>query len=138
MLHPLDIFIIHSFQYRDDYTRLIELLDSCQNLSYINHSASPLDLGNTTEYLISDEELKIKLYQRINAAAIILLIAGDYINSSKWIHYELSIAKQLYKPIIAMKLPLDSSVPPLAVNYADQIIDTDLASLQPLLKMYCS
>jgi len=107
------IFISHAWKYDDDYRRLENLLNSAPNFKYSNHSvpkADPLHVNN-------DRELENDLRNQISGTHIVLIIAGIYVNYSKWIQKEIDIANAMNKPMIGIQ-PFRSERTPMQVQTA--------------------
>lgn len=71
-----NVFISHSWNYGDFYTRLVEM---------------------------TDRELETAIEVKMRLSSVVLIMAGVYSTYSKWINIEIEMAKRLGKPIIAIK-----------------------------------
>lgn len=49
---------------------------------------------------------KLAIKEKMKHPSVVIMIAGLYFNRSEWMQYELDIAENLYKPIIAVELHL--------------------------------
>lgn len=127
--HDLELFIIHSFQNRDDYRNLLTLLNTMEEFHYINHSATPEKNVVETGGMISDEELAARLFERIKQSQVVLLIAGEYVATSKWIQFEITSAAKLHKSIIAIVPNGSKRISSYVTAYANQIISWDKQKL---------
>ncbi|GAB2021555.1 hypothetical protein RyT2_06290 [Pseudolactococcus yaeyamensis] len=94
-----NIFISHSWKYSDDYNKLKQLLENRGNFNFSDYSVSEENPLPTT----NDTQLRTQLDNRIRNASIVIISAGVYATSSKWINEEIKIAKKYGKPILAIK-----------------------------------
>ena len=107
------LFVSHAWKYDDDYNRLVNLLNNALNFKYSNHSvpkADPLHVNNA-------KELENDLRNQIRGTQIVLIIAGMYVNYSKWIQIEIDIANAMNKPMIGIQ-PFGSERTPIQVQTA--------------------
>lgn len=112
-----NLFISHSWNYGDQYTRLKELLANRGYTfrDYSVPSSRPIVGAN------SDNELEQAIEQKMRLSSVVLILAGVYATYSKWINKEIEIAQKLGKPIIAIE-PFGSERTSVVVkNSADRI-----------------
>ena len=117
-LHRYRIFISHAWQYNADYYRLIGRLDKTPNFSYANYSVpehDPVDAGNKNRLA---EELR----QQIRPVEIVIILSGMYVAYSDWIQFEIDYAKDLGKPILAIKPWGAERIPKAVQDAADRIV----------------
>ena len=119
------IFISHAWKYDDDYYRLENLLKKDPYFSFYNHSVpnhDPLIANN-------DYELTQLLFNQIRGTHVVLIIAGMYVNYSKWIQKEIDIAIYYNKPIIGIK-PWGRQYTPIQVQEdADEMVSWNTSSI---------
>lgn len=95
-----NIFISHSWDYSDNYYRLIRLLNSDPSFHFKDYSAPrsyPIENART-QY-----ELEDAIARKIQPVSCVVVIAGIYATYSKWIETEIRIAKRMNKRIIAVE-----------------------------------
>ncbi|MEB5993775.1 TIR domain-containing protein [Serratia ureilytica] len=95
-----NVFISHSWNYGDFYTRLVDMLHSKPGFSFKNYSVpeeNPIFGAKT------DRELEAAIEVKMRLSSVVLIMAGVYSTYSKWINIEIDMAKRLGKPIIAIK-----------------------------------
>ena len=74
------IFISHAWQYGEDYSRLVAMLDSAPNFSYYNFSApeqKPLQNLNSTDARTKAEIIDA-IGRKIDLSSCVLVISGMY------------------------------------------------------------
>lgn len=97
-----NLFISHSWDYTDAYTKLVSLLDSASYFSYKNYSVPKDDpLRIYSAYYKS--ELRNKIKNQMRLCHVVLILAGVYASYSDSIDMEISVAQELDKPIIAIE-----------------------------------
>lgn len=97
-----NLFISHSWDYSDQYDRLVNLLDSRPYFDYKNFSVPECN----PIHCCTDKELHDAIYRKISLCHVVLILAGVYSSYSKWIDKEIKIAKEEFyasKPIIAIQ-----------------------------------
>jgi hypothetical protein len=97
-LRKYNIFISHAWAYRDEYRRLVALLDTAPNLQWANYSVpdhDPLAGG-------SNAKLRIELNNQMRFVQVVLAMAGVYATHSDWMQEEFDIARSFGRPIIGV------------------------------------
>ena len=98
-----NIFISHSWSYRDAYEKLKKLLDAAPYFSYKDYSIPKDDpVHNAPNAMQLYEAIK----GQIASTQVVIILAGVYATYSKWIDKEIEIAKRefpLPKPILAIE-----------------------------------
>ena len=94
-----DLFISHSWEGDADYHGLIGLLGNGLSLEWRNLSV-PRSAPVIARGLLGIQEA---LARRIYQADAVLVISGKNLNSSRWVRYELNVARELDKPIIGVE-----------------------------------
>jgi len=97
-----NLFISHSWQYSDAYTKLCNLLDNRAYFDYKNFSVPKDDPVHTS----TDKKLIEAITNKMRLCHVILIMAGKYSTYSKWINKEIVIANNSFtnpKPIIGIK-----------------------------------
>ena len=137
-LRQYNIFISHAWKYGNEYNRLINLLDSATNFNYYNYSApkeKPLHNLDATD-VTSAYQIKTAIERKIQPCSCVLIISGMYTNYRHWMQREISIAKQMGKPIIAIK-PYGAQVIPVEVSrVADKVVNWDTNSIIAAIREY--
>jgi hypothetical protein len=93
------IFISHAWDYDSDYRTLVDWFNDEPNFEWFNcsvpiHDALP-DKTSTG--------LSIGMTRQINAAQVVIIIAGMYAAHSEWIDYEIDEALRMGKIIIGIE-----------------------------------
>ena len=117
-----NLFISHSWNYSDSYTRLVALLRERPYFEFKNYSVprnDPIHNAGT------DVQLLDAIRRKMAPCGAVLILAGVYATYSKWIDKEIKLAARgfnIRKPIIAIK-PLGSVNTSLPVKQAaDRIV----------------
>lgn len=124
-----NIFISHSWAYGDSYDRLIMLLNARSDFPFKNFSVSRDDPIHNSP---NDEALYKAIYNHIRPASVVLVMAGVYATHSKWINYEIQIAKQGFhspKPIIAIKPWSQTKISTVVRQNADVLVGWNTESV---------
>jgi len=95
-----NIFISHSWDYGDQYSGLIRLLNSNPYFNYRDYSI-PKD--DPIHHVTSDQMLKDAIRNQMQHASCVLILAGVYANYSRWINFEIEAAQKMGKKIIAVE-----------------------------------
>lgn len=132
-LRTYDLFISHAWKYGADYDRLIGLLNNAPYFRFRNYSAPQekplLNLDSTNVHTI--QQIKESIKRKIRPVNCVIIISGMYYNNRRWMQYELDVARQMGKPIIAVypwgnnRMPFEiSSVATCKVNWnTSSIVD---------------
>ena len=112
------IFISHSWDYDEEYKRMVELLESKSYFKFRNYSVPEHDDLDTT----SDLELKVELRKQIDPASVVIVLAGMYVNHSRWIKKEIEIAESKDKPILGVKPHGNERVPEYVQDHSDDVV----------------
>ena len=133
-----NLFISHSWAYSDAYEKLINLLDLANNFSYCNYSApkdKPLHNLDATD-VDSAYQIKAAIERKIQPCSCVLVISGMYTNYRNWMQCEINLAKQMGKPIIAIK-PRGAQIMPVEVmRVADKMVNWDTNSIVNAIRQY--
>lgn len=94
------LFISHSWDYEDDYERLVNLLKEKSYFQFRNHSVPEEDEIDAS----SNAELRQHLRKKqIGPSSVVLVLAGMYSEYSYWIKKEIQIAEDLEKSIVGVE-----------------------------------
>ena len=124
-----NLFISHSWDYSNAYDGLISLLNNASYFSFRNYSVpkdDPLRIYNSSNY---KAELRRKVRNQMIYCNAVLVLAGVYASYSDSIDMEISVAKELGKPIIAIE-PWGSDRTSVPVkNAATKIVGWNTSSI---------
>lgn len=99
-----NVFISHSWNYANQYERLIEFLNEDPYFHYKDYSVPKDDpIHNAPNEKLLYEAIK----RQISLSNIVIILAGVYATYSKWIENEIKISKNEFyfeKPILAIEL----------------------------------
>lgn len=113
------VFIPHSWEYGQEYARLVRLLKNADRFESRNYSV-PKDEkfeGKT------DEELEeIIREKQIKPASVVVVPAGVYSTHSDWIKKEVKIAKEEDKPILGVKPWGNKRTSSFVKKHADKVV----------------
>jgi hypothetical protein len=97
-LRTYNVFISHAWAYRDDYHRLLALLNAAPNFQWANYSVpdhDPLAGGSAAK-------LRPELNNQMRFAQVVLAMSGVYASHSDWMQEEFNIAAGFGRPIIGV------------------------------------
>jgi len=113
------LFISHSWEYSDEYNRMIELLRDYPNFSFRNYSVPEVDEIDAN----SEEELEQALREdQIKPATVVIILGGMYVAHSKWIKKEVILAEIEGKPILGVSPHGSDQMPNFVEDHADEIV----------------
>jgi hypothetical protein len=128
LLRSYRIFISHSWNYSDDYNRVVRFLNESpyfrwENLSVPQHN--PV-LG----------DLESDLRNQMRPADVFLIIAGMYAAHSDWIDFELSFARRIGRPVIGIIKWGGERIPAAIQNAARETVGWNGASIVRAIRQY--
>ena len=85
MMRTYNLFISHSWTYRDAYDKLVKMLNDQPRFSYRDFSV-PKD--DPVHNAASDQQLYKAIKQQIQFCEVVLIMGGVYSTYSKWINKE--------------------------------------------------
>lgn len=127
------LFISHSWDYSDQYSNLVNLLDQAKNFHYHNYSIPQ----NDSAHVGSDRELSEAIRNQMQPCGIVLVLAGVYVSYSKWIDKEIKIAQSAFlspKPILAIEPWGSQRTSQMVQDNADQIVGWNTKSIVSAIK----
>ena len=101
MNNTYNLFISHAWDYADDYSKLVELLERQSSLDWRDQSVPRSSPVLAPDLFGIREALARRIYQ----ADAVLFVSGMHHFSSKWVQYELNIAREYGIPIIGIQPP---------------------------------
>lgn len=134
-MHDKNLFISHSWKYNSEYEKLIALLNNAQYFSFKDYSVpskDPLDIYGT-HY---KAKLRYAIENQMKPCSAVLLIAGKYVTFSDSIQMEIDIAKELNKPIIAIRPYGADQISSIAEREADVIVNWNTESIKQAIRFY--
>lgn len=126
------LFISHSWDSDVDYYGLIELLERESSLDWRNRS-----VPRSEPVLASDlSGIRSALARRIYQADAVLVVSGRHLDKSKWVRFELNIAREFGKPIIGIRpwkpAPASAEVGDAATKIVDWTADSIAQTIRTL------
>lgn len=112
------LFISHSWDYTDEYERMVELLDDVNYFEWDNYSVPEEEEVDTA----TTEELVAALHGQIKPASVVIVLGGMYVNHSNWITVEMVMAELLDKPIIGVKPHGNEKMPKKVREKSDIVV----------------
>ena len=131
-LRNYHIFISHAWDYNIQYETIKGWLNKTPYFLWTDYSvpiSKPLDTR-------TDAELRKKLRERIAASSCVIILAGMYAAYSKWIDYEINMAVEYKKPIIAVKPWGQERIPVKIQNNATEMIGWNSDSVVHTVRLY--
>jgi len=111
------LFISHAWDYKDEYYRLVEMLDSAPYFKWSDYSVpfhDPIDSS-------SARELKNQIKEQIRQCTVFIFLAGMWVKYHDWILFEIKSANSYSKPILAVKPQGQQKVPSEVYDFADRV-----------------
>lgn len=136
-LNTYDLFISHAWRYGEDYNRLVNLLYQAPNFRFRNYSApedKPLHIGGNE--VSNATEIRLAIQRKIAPVNCVLVISGMYYNNRKWMQYELDIARQMHKPIIAIYPRGNSRIPYEISSVANYFVHWNTDGIVSAIRKY--
>lgn len=131
-----NLFISHSWSYADAYDRLVELLNARGYFPFKNYSIPKDDPIHNAH---NQNDLYNAIYNQIYHANVVLIMAGVYATYSKWINFEIQIAKKEFltpKPIIAVIPRGQTNISSIVRDNADEIIGWSTESIVSAIRKW--
>lgn len=94
-LRTYRVFISHAWRYSSDYFRVVRFLDDAPHFQWENLSVPEHDP-------LSNRDLEYELRNQMRPAEVFIIIGGMYVNHSDSIDFEISFARRIGCPIIAI------------------------------------
>jgi TIR domain len=116
------IFVSHSYKDADLYHDLIAQLRKRSHFRFQDRSVPDITL-------IENGKVKYTIRKRIQNCDVMLVFARPIATKSDMIQFELTMAKQYEKPIIAIKPTKDRNVSTVVRKYADVLIEWDVEEI---------
>jgi hypothetical protein len=131
-LSTYKLFISHAWDYHDDYTRLVNLLDEASYFKYANYSVPKDDKFEK----MSKAELQEEIRQQIRPVNCFLALAGVYMSYSEWIQFELDFAVSIGKPIVGIKPWGNTNVSKAVSDVAKEVVGWNTDSIIEAIRKY--
>jgi len=129
MANTYNLFISHSWTYKDAYEKLVRMLDSAPYFPYRNHSVPKDDPIHNAP---NQAALREAIRNQMNGCHVILILAGVYATYSKWINEEVALSKRGFqnpKPIVAIQPWGAEKTSVFVKNNADIIVGWNTKSI---------
>ncbi len=120
------LFISHSWEYSDEYERMVNLLEEYPRFNFRNYSVPEQDeIDADTE----DELEEAVREQQIRPATVVIILGGMYVAYSKWIKKEVILAEIESKPILGVQPHGNEQMPNFVDDHADTVVGWDSNSV---------
>ena len=108
-----DLFISHAWRYHDDWKRLVDLLDAYDPYVWRNFSLPWFDPALNPATDSGAKTLRWSLESQIIPVHAMILLSSVFAQpaSRKWIDFEIETAHKHSKPIVALPVWGDTTVP---------------------------
>ncbi|WP_126992226.1 TIR domain-containing protein [Thermosipho globiformans] len=129
-----DLFISHAWDYKEDYYNLREKLNNYPYFEWRDYSVPFHDPIES----INAQTIKSKIREKIRQSSVFIVFAAMYSKYSDWIEWEVKVAEQYEKPILAIKPWSQEKVPVFIQEKANKIvgwnIDNIVSAIRELAK----
>ena len=120
------MFISHSWDYSDEYERLVELLDQANYFEYRNYSVPEEDAIDA----VTENQLEEALQEKqIKPVSVVIVLAGLYSTYSDWIGKEIRIAEDEDKPILGVEPWGSDRTSDYVERHADEMVRWNTSSI---------
>ena len=120
------VFISHSWDYSDEYERLVELLDQANYFEYRNYSVPEEDAIDA----VTENQLEEALQEKqIKPVSVVIVLAGLYSTYSDWIGKEIRIAEDEDKPILGVEPWGSDRTSDYVERHADEMVRWNTSSI---------
>ncbi|MDR2708264.1 MAG: TIR domain-containing protein [Nitrososphaerota archaeon] len=123
-----NIFISHAWDYKDEYHRLCDLLNSAPYFSWKDYSVPSHDPLTGA--------LRKQFDDRIQLSSVVLVLSGMYAKYSNWMQAEMRIAKSYNKPIIGIIPQGQDRVPVDVQQIADELVRWNTDSIISAIRQH--
>ena len=124
-----NLFISHSWNYSNQYDRIVELLRQRPNFEFRDYSVPPDD---PIHNVANDNQLRSAIRNQMSPCHAVIILAGVYATYSKWINAEIDLAKDGFqnpKPIIAVRPYENTNISAAVREAADRIVGWKTVSI---------
>ena len=129
-LKTYDLFISHSWDYSDEYEKMVKLLDEAPNFDWRNYSSPKHDPAINPNSDSDKNELIKALRKQISPVNCVIVLSGLYVAHSFWIQKEIDIAMvEFEKPIIGVKPWGNAEIPQAVRDAANEIVGWNTSSI---------
>jgi hypothetical protein len=128
-LNNYRIFVSHAWTYNESYYRLLKYLDAAPNFSYHNYSVPEHD-GVT-----GGNKLAENLRNQIRPVHVVMVLGGMYVAHSIWLKFEINFARDLRKPILAVRPWGAERMPEDLTAVADAIVGWNSSSIVDAIRL---
>lgn len=136
VLKTYSLFISHAWNYGDDYTRMVDLLQKAPDFSWRNYSCPRWDPAVDPKTKYTKAALLDSLRDQIRPVNCVLVLAGMYVAYSEWIQAEIDIATGYKKPIVGVKCWGSERIPGAVSNAANAIVGWNTSSIVQAIRDY--
>ena len=132
MVRVFNIFVSHSWKYSKEYKRFVALLEKRGHFNFKNYSIPDEKEIDTS----TDRELKKALSNQIKPTHTVIILAGMYTNSSKWIKIEMDIASKMGKNMIGIKSYGNKRVSKQVSSRVKEVVNWNTESIVKAIRKY--
>jgi hypothetical protein len=90
------LFISHSWDYDEEYERIVRLLNGVRSFAWENLS---VPIGNPI-HVRGEDDLPYELRNRMRQCCAFIACAGMWVAHSEWIQFEINFARRIGRPIV--------------------------------------
>ena len=120
------LFISHSWSYSNEYERLVDLLDDYADFFWQDYS---VPRNNPIHNAPNSQALTEAIRAQMRPVNCVLIMAGVYSTYSPWINKEITLAKEMGKPIVAIEGFGAERTSQIVKDNADEIVRWNSTSI---------
>lgn len=120
------LFISHSWEYSDDYVKLVNFLRRIKDFDFYNYSV-PKQNPLTAD---TDKKLLDELCDQLRGCNILIVLATMRPTYSEWIQKEILIANIYDKPVLAIIPRGQERISSYITKYSDKLVKWNTKSIR--------
>ena len=123
--NPIRVVVAHGWIQDDDYSRVIEYLESAENFFYLNLSKpdAPVAGGDNTA------SRRTAIAEALKEAEAVVCSAGTWDRYQEWARYTLERARELELPVVAIEHFGPREMDLRLKGHADEVVGWDSRSI---------
>ena len=120
-----DLFISHAWDHKEDYYTLSDKLNNYPYFYWRDYSVPFHDPINS----VNAQTIKAKIKEKIRQCSVFIVFAAMYSIYSDWIEWEIKVAQEYGKPILAIKPWGQTKIPVFIQENANKIVGWNIDSI---------
>lgn len=127
--HRYSVFVSHAWAHGEAYDHFA-LLRAADDFEFADYSVPEHDP-------VEGSRLPEELREQIRPASVVIVLAGMYLNHSEWMKFEFDYARDLGKPILAVRPWGAERMPKALAEAADETVAWQTSSVVEAIRRLC-